>query len=116
MLAEYAGAALRALAEVEAALAAEALLEAEEGALARAAEEARAAEKLAESRYLRGVSDYLSLLESERQAFAAESQLLALRRARLESRVDLHLALGGDPSPGPETAAPAAAEGASAAP
>ncbi len=95
-LALYAQGVLRAFAEVESALAAERLLAAEEAAQATAAEESNAAVGLAENRYNAGVGDYLTILESQRQAFLTESRLLTLRALRLSTRVDLHLALGGD--------------------
>ncbi len=95
-LALYAQGVLRAFAEVESALAAERLLAAEEAALAVATEESGAAVRLAEDRYHAGVGDYLTILESQRQAFLTESRLLTLRALRLSNRVDLHLALGGD--------------------
>lgn len=94
-LAAYAGAALRAFAEVESGLAAEAFLAGREEALRRASEHATAARGLAEERYRVGLTDIVTLLESERQALTAESQLLTIRRRRLDARVDLHLALGG---------------------
>ena len=85
-----------AFAEVETALAADSLLAAEETALAVSVEEATAAARLAEDRYTAGVGDYLNILESQRQAFVAESALLVVRRQRLTHRVDLYAALGGD--------------------
>jgi NodT family efflux transporter outer membrane factor (OMF) lipoprotein len=94
-LAEYASTILRAFSEVETALAAEAFLAAEEKALATAARESAAARDLATDRYLAGLGDFLRVLDGERQAFAAESQLLTIQRLRLDQRVDLHLALGG---------------------
>jgi outer membrane protein TolC len=39
---------------------------------------------------------YLAVLEAQRQALNAESQYLSVRRQRLDARIDLHLALGGD--------------------
>jgi NodT family efflux transporter outer membrane factor (OMF) lipoprotein len=106
-LAAYAQGVLRAFAEVETALAAERLLSAEAEAAARATEESKAAERLAEDRYLAGLGDYLTILESQRRAFLAESRLLTLRALLLTNRVDLHLALGGDfeAPPGPEAPA-----------
>jgi len=95
-LAGYTQGVLRAFAEVESALAAERLLAAEEAAQAVATEESTAAVRLAEDRYQAGVGDFLSILESQRQAFLSESRLLTLRALRLTNRVDLHLALGGD--------------------
>ena len=95
-LALYAQGILRAFAEVESALAAEHLLAAEEAAQAVATQESNAAVNLAEDRYNAGVGDYLTILESQRQAFLTESRLLTLRALRLSNRADLHLALGGD--------------------
>ena len=91
----YAGSVLRACAEVEAALAAEVFLVLQEEALALAAEEALAARQLAAERYGKGLADLITLLEAQRRAFDAESRLLAVRRQRLDGRIDLHLALGG---------------------
>ncbi len=93
--ATYASAALRAYIEVESALAAEKTLAAGERHLATAAEQSRAAQGLAEDRYRRGLSDYITVLESQRRALTAESELINARRQRLDNRVDLYLALGG---------------------
>ncbi len=100
-LALYAQNVLRAFAEVESALAAERLLAAEESAQAVATQESTAAVRLAEDRYNAGVGDYLTILESQRQAFLTESRLLTLRALRLSNRADLHLALGGGFDDGP---------------
>jgi len=91
----YAGSVLRAFREVETTLAAEGFLADRAAALARAAEESRRAQKLAEERYLAGLTDFLSVLESQRRSFDADSQLLQVTRQRLDARVDLVLALGG---------------------
>jgi outer membrane protein, multidrug efflux system len=95
-LAGFAQSVLSALAEVETALFAQDVLARQEEALALAAMNAVEAQRTAEQRYAAGLSDFLLLLETQRQAFEAESQLLDLRRQRLSSRVDLYLALGGD--------------------
>ena len=94
-LARYAGSVLVAFAEVESALAAEEHLSVLEDALDRATTEAQAARSLAEDRYLAGLTEYLEVLESQRQSFTAESQWLEARRQRLTARVNLYLALGG---------------------
>ena len=86
---------LQAFSEVETQLAAERFTQERLDALERALSEAREAERLALDRYLAGLAGYLDLLDSQRQAFGAEAQLLAARRARLDARVDLILALGG---------------------
>ncbi len=103
-LARWAGAALRAFGEVESALAVGALLERRETSLTEAADQLAGARALAEERYRGGVGDYLTLLESQGRELAARSAVLALRRQRLDNRIDLHLALGGGFGP------PAAAE------
>ena len=95
-LAGFAEQALRAYGEVESALMAETYLRDRENALREASEQAVAARELAENRYTRGVSDVITLLGSQRRAFEAEGQYLTVRRQRLDARVDLYLALGGD--------------------
>ena len=94
-LASYANQVLTAFAEVENAMSAELYLNQQVATLEQATAQALASRKLAESRYYSGVSDLITLLEAQRRAFDAESQLLNVRRLRLEARVNLYLALGG---------------------
>lgn len=101
----YLGTVLRAFGEVETALAAETHLARREIELAQAAEESRAAQRLAEDRYAAGLEPLVTLLEAQRRAYEAHSQLLAVRRARLDNRIQLHLALGGGFEPLPPPAA-----------
>ncbi len=100
--AQYAQAVLDAFREVESTLAAEAYLVDEEAALTRASEEAREAAFLALDEYRRGLTDIVTLLESQRRAVNSEISRLQVARLRLENRVNLYLALGGpfgaDPS------------------
>lgn len=91
----FARSVLRALVEVETALAAEGYLASQEAALSVSTEEALAARRLAEDRYQRGLSDLITMLDSQRRAFEAQSRFIAVRRQRLDNRLDLHLALGG---------------------
>ncbi len=95
ILATYANTALTAFAEVETALAAEGFYADRIGHLMMSVEQARAAERLAEERYRAGLDFYITVLDSQRSAVQAESDLIAARRVRLENRVDLYLALGG---------------------
>jgi len=92
----YVGTVLQALAEVENALDGEGWLREREQALREASLEAEAARTLAEDRYDRGLEPYLTVLEAQRRAWDSESQWLTVRRLRLDNRVELHLALGGD--------------------
>ncbi len=92
----YAQSVLNAFQEVETALAAEALLAAEDAALVVAAAESREAADLALDRYREGLTGIITLLESQRRAFTAESTQLSVRNQRLQNRINLHLALGGD--------------------
>ena len=118
VLANFAGQALRAYGEVESALAADRLLRRREAALLEAATQATAARELAESRYHSGLSDVITMLDAQRRAFDSEGQYLAVRRQRLDARVDLYLALGGGferadgfgPAAPPSPAGPAAPE------
>lgn len=91
----YVQSVLSAYAEVETALAAETLLAKRQAALETATEQALAARRLAEDRYAGGLADLNTMLDAQRGAYASESQLIAVRRQRLENRVNLHLALGG---------------------
>lgn len=94
-LAVYAQKILAAFAEVETSLSAERHLAEQEEALALAVEESLAARDLAEDRYSRGLTDLIAVLEAQRRAFLSQSQLLAVQRQRLDTRIDLFLALGG---------------------
>ena len=107
-LAHFLGAALRAYGEVEIALGAIEHLGRQEGSLTISVREAREAERLARQRYVSGIEGPDTLLEAQRAALAAESQLLTVRRQRIESRINLHLALGGGygPTPGPSKETP----------
>lgn len=57
--------------------------------------EARITQEVAESRYERGLVDYLTVLESQQTRFIAEENLVLVDLAILSNRVALHRALGG---------------------
>ena len=100
-VAGYVGTALRAYSEVETTLAAEDYLAERATNLSEATIQSRAAERLALDRYRNGLEGYITVLESQRRTFDAESAWITGRRERLDNRVDLYLALGGgfDPTP-----------------
>jgi NodT family efflux transporter outer membrane factor (OMF) lipoprotein len=110
---DFAAGALRAYAEVENALTADATLAAELEHISEAARQSRAAERLADAQYRAGLTDFINVLESQRQAIRAESDLILARAERLAARVDLYLALGGgfttEPTTAPEAPASASA-------
>lgn len=91
----YAATAIRAFREVETAMAAETFIVAQIKSQRTFVEESEQAEKLAISEFARGLGDALRLLESQRRAFDSKSGLLRLENQRLQSRIDLCLALGG---------------------
>jgi multidrug efflux system outer membrane protein len=93
--ATFAQTALQAYAEIENVLAAEQYLAKRQEALEAATEQAREARRLAEDRYNRGLTDLITMLQTRSTAYTTESQLLNVRRQRLNGRIDLHLALGG---------------------
>jgi len=96
LAAEYAGTVLKAMQEVEDALASEQLLQVQIEHRGRQFEESKAAEELSRRRYERGVESLLTVLESERNRRIAEEQLTILKGRIWATRVNLHLALGGD--------------------
>jgi outer membrane protein TolC len=54
------------------------------------------AAELALSQYAKGLTDVTTLLQAQRRAFNAKSTSLRTDRERLDNRIDLYLALGGD--------------------
>lgn len=86
---------LNAFREVETALAAERYLKTQRNHLESVVEETLAAESLAWDRYRRGLVDVVTVLETQRRAFDAQSNLLSIHGAQIQNRIDLYLALGG---------------------
>ncbi len=82
--------------EVETALAAEQYLAAREKAIGEALELARDGAESAERDFSLGTGDVLTLLASQNRRIDLATQQITLRRLRLDNRVNLHLALGGD--------------------
>ncbi len=93
---DYAQAVLVAFREVETALAAEVLYDEQQTFLEEASEESAMAAELALSQYAKGLTDVTTLLQAQRRAFNAKSTSLRTERERLDNRIDLYLALGGD--------------------
>ena len=91
----YADTLLTALSEVETALAVDGELAAREAALARAADASQSSVDVSFNRYRAGIDPFLTVLQSQQGALDARSAVIATRRARLENRIALHLALGG---------------------
>lgn len=51
--------------------------------------------QLSHARYLKGVDSYLSVLDAQRELYAAQQQLVSLRREKLANQVQLYAVLGG---------------------
>ncbi|MEP3225596.1 MAG: efflux transporter outer membrane subunit [Parasphingorhabdus sp.] len=96
---DYAQATLTAFQEVEDRLDAEAIVARQVASAATAAEEARAAVNLTRSRYINGRSTIFDLIEAQTTAIASETRAIETRRAQIENRINLHLALGDEPLP-----------------
>jgi multidrug efflux system outer membrane protein len=94
-VAEYTKTVLTAFGEVEGALLRRKELLERRERLVTFLEEARATQEAAEKRYLRGLTDYLNLLEAQQTRFKAEENLVLADLAILSNRVGLHRALGG---------------------
>ena len=95
---DFANVALNAFREVESALAAEESLAQQESFQRKSLEQAALAEKQAGRDYAEGVAgtDILNLLEAQRRASNARNTLIILQNQRIQNRINLHLALGGD--------------------
>jgi len=92
---QYLRSVLVAFSEVETALSNEKFLQERESLIESATEQALAALSLVEDQYMRGLNDFITMLEAQRSAYENESQFLTVKRERLTARVDLYLALGG---------------------
>jgi multidrug efflux system outer membrane protein len=93
--AEYTKTVLTAFSEVEGALLARRKqLERRERFL-KFLEEARATQRVAQNRYLHGLTQYLEVLDAQQTRFEAEDNLALVDLSVLANRVDLHRALGG---------------------
>mgnify|MGYP000551339832 CR=1 FL=1 len=95
---DYANISIRAFREVENAISADISLAQQETFLIQENKQATFAERSAELDYSEGVdnSGILEILESQRRANSARAALINLKNTRLQNRIDLHLALGGD--------------------
>jgi outer membrane protein TolC len=58
-------------------------------------EQAQRALTLAEAAYREGAGDLSSTLDAQRTLFTAQDQLSQIRLSRLDSAIDLYVALGG---------------------
>ncbi len=95
-VAAYGQAALEAFGEVESSLDQGVVLDQRISSLSEAASEAREAYRVARLRYDEGETDLIDVLTIQQRVFAAERNLVSIERQRLEQRVNLNLALGGD--------------------
>ena len=86
----------RAIAEVENELHRANSLEARYDAFTKAQSNAEAALTLAFDQYQKGLVNFTTVLEAQRRAFDAQTTVVQLRNQRLQSRIALLLALGGD--------------------
>ncbi|MEM1442636.1 MAG: efflux transporter outer membrane subunit [Verrucomicrobiota bacterium] len=92
----YAELALLAFQDVESTLDTERSLAEQQAFLEVELKQANLALAQAEREYSEGLVGILELLESQRRAVNARTDMIELRNLRLRNRVDLHLALGGD--------------------
>jgi outer membrane protein TolC len=94
-LAQYQNAVLRSLEETENALVAYGREKERQARLVAAVEASRQATMLADELYTRGLSDFLSVLEAQRQQLAAEDNLAQSDTSVVTNFVALYKALGG---------------------
>ena len=98
----FASLVLTALREVESALAAERSLLKQEYWISQQVQQSNLAEEQAERDYTEGLVGILELLEAQRRAVNGRVSQIVLRNQRLQNRIDLYLALGGDFKTEPE--------------
>lgn len=94
-VARYSQLVITAVREVEDALVSNRLLDQRLARVTKQLSAARKAEKIAKQRYSRGIDSLLILLETERRRQNAEDLLLRVEQLRWNSRINLHLAIGG---------------------
>ena len=94
--------ALPAFREVESAIAREISLAAQERFVEIETNQAELAERQANRDYSEGIVNIIQVLEAQRRAFNARNSRISLKNQRLQNRIDLHLALGGDFSTFPD--------------
>lgn len=87
---------VEAFGEVEQALVAEIFLAKRETAGKEAARLSKDAAERAGEEFAAGTGEVLTLIDATQRQIESASQFAAMRRLRLDNRVDLHLALGGD--------------------
>ncbi|MEM1132459.1 MAG: TolC family protein [Pseudomonadota bacterium] len=92
----YADTAINAFSEVERALDLGVALRKQRAALERANEETDNAYRLSVLQYKEGEIDLIDVLSVQQRVFAAQSNLIAIRRAQLNQYLDINLTLGGD--------------------
>jgi len=92
---DYAGTVLNAFAEVEGALLTRKKQLERRQREVKFLEEARATQRVAQNRYLRGLVEYLDVLDAQQTRFTAEDNLALVDLNILTNRVNLHRALGG---------------------
>jgi outer membrane protein, multidrug efflux system len=90
---------LDAFGEVETALAADAFLAGREAALREAVTLATEADVEARAAFRDGVGDFLTVFAAQNRRLTTQAQFITVRRLRLDNRINLHLALGGDYHP-----------------
>ena len=98
-LAQLQSVVLRAFGEVEQVLIADRYLHAREVAIGKALKSAKEAVDAAAAEYSTGIGDSLTLITTQNNLINLASQKVTLKRLRLDNRVTLHLALGGDYRP-----------------
>lgn len=93
--ATYEGAIQTAFREVADALAQRGTIDAQLDSQERRAEAARVAARLSDARYRAGVDSFLTALDTQRIAYAAEQQLATTRLIRVNNLIELYRSLGG---------------------
>jgi multidrug efflux system outer membrane protein len=92
---QYLDVVYRAFSEVETAISRGFLLEQRYKSLLASEASSKSAYSLSFEQYQRGLVSYTTVLESQRRAFDAQTNVIQLRFQKIQNRIGLHLALGG---------------------
>ena len=86
---------LKAFSEIENKLTISQMLENQLGALDDAYVQTKEAYQLAKDRYDKGLTDLITVLDSQKRMFDTKGQMISVRKELIENRIDLLVCLGG---------------------
>ena len=93
---QYVYSILKAFSEIENKLSRDKMLNKQLVSLSEAYIQSKAAYSLAKDRYDKGLTDLITVLDSQKRMFDTNSQMISIRKLLIENRIDLLVCLGGE--------------------